>query len=182
MHCDHSSNRCILKTFRGSKVPQYGTLALANSLMCLMAPGFKPYLISLCDRNSIHTEDISLSLFIETHSECATVNCFDIRSYQKLSPSHYIFGAGLFFTLIGKSLKSNNYQGWMNQRLKSFSKPLGLSITDNKLVHLRPSLQIASHFYEEMRVYWDLRALHFGMMWSMSRDSDLKRKRFLSSH
>lgn len=75
--------------------------------------------------------------------------------------------------LIGKSLNANNYNGWMTQRTRSYSGPLGLKETDPKMRVLRPTMQIAVRFNTEVKIYWPVRQLYFRYIWAFSRREDL---------
>lgn len=166
--------QALLKLLRTEKGEYFSTLMVGNSLMQTLSPTFLESFKAIADRQDSPTEDISLSEFLALYPDLGKVSPFDVRNFWDLNAGHYMFAYCIFFTLIGKSLNSNNYTGWMAQRTRSFSRPLGLSEKDPKFLYLRPTLSVCSNFYSEVRSFWEIRALYFGSLWAMSRGTDLR--------
>ncbi|UHR49713.1 MAG: hypothetical protein FuLiV2_gp1 [Hangzhou lispivirus 1] len=164
----------LFKLLRTEKYDYFTTLMIGNSLMTTLSPNFLESLQAILDNQGAYHNAISLTEFIQLYPQLATANPFDLQRFWKMNPGHYMFGYSLFFTLIGKALNANNYQGWMTQRTRSFSRPLGLSEKDPKFAVLRPTLTVCYNFYTEVKTFWEIRALYFGTLWSMSKSSDLR--------
>lgn len=164
----------LFKLYKLEKSEFFTTLMIANSLMNTLSPTFLASFNEIVDRQQSERAEISLTVFLAIYPSLASVNPFDLTRFWNLNAGHYMFGYSLFFTLIGKSLNSNNYTGWMTQRTRSFSRPLGLSEKDPKFALLRPTLTMCNNFYSEVRVFWEIRSLYFGSLWAMSKGVDLR--------
>lgn len=165
--------RCLFKLLCKAKPGYFTTLMIVNSLLKIMCSNFYTDMNALLDNADIDHQDCSMIEFIALYPEIALCEPFDLRDYKNLNPSHYIFGLCILLNLIGKGLTANNYTGWMTQRTRSYSVPLGLKETDPKLKHLRPSQTVAIQFNAEVKIYWRIRRLYFRYIWSMHKGEDL---------
>lgn len=151
----------LLKLIRAQRCDPGVGFTIAASLLAILNPAFKDQLTAVLETHGGEVMETSLADYLIFHQELDKTKPYDIHCFEKATENHYVFASSLIFTLIGKQLNAKNYHGWMMQRTRSFSAPIGLDIKDTLLKYLKPTQGFCEGFYRDVRVYWKVRRLFF---------------------
>lgn len=97
----------------------------------------------------------------------------DISNLEGMEPAHYVYSLCLTLTLIGKKLDARKYSQWVSRRMRSFSAPLGLTKNDPQLNEITPSYDFVTTFYDNIKIYWQVRRLFYLNIYTFAGKTDL---------
>lgn len=156
---------------------QQGTsaLSLGASVLNIVNPDFGGEFTNVLKANSVTVTTMGVITFRETYTETQSDSFHDLSPYDLAEAPHYVYGFSLLMNLIGKRLDSKNFSNWIKRRMRSYAAPLGLSAGSSTSVcfEFHPSQTFCSAFYDNVRIYWEVRRLFFENIYGISKREDL---------